>query len=320
MSNFFKEVVSDLDSIEQDLLGPDYQYWKQIVPPAELGMSKDGNLGALANDVIAMVNYVELLVAGGGKASRYPGPLGDRFFLRTGAQCTDIASGNKVHRSIYVDNVPNGQIPFISSALGEDFSMLEGILPGTMFGIANINPLSIFQAFMSGTDPSCQAITLPVRNANNINSTQTEFLTAPDIRNITPCLFAGATNPLTKQPMENCRADSAVGRLGGAVKDTTGFGGSSGGSATPAPSPKPTKQCTIKPGQSPALQSACSALKDEQGCNAPGFCQWGASESFQNRYPSQSYIGDCSEIISYLYIGLMIILVCYILTKAAKKR
>ena len=52
MSNFFKEIVNDLDSVEQDLLGPDYQYWKQIKQPAQLGMSKSGNLSALAGDVV----------------------------------------------------------------------------------------------------------------------------------------------------------------------------------------------------------------------------------------------------------------------------
>ena len=320
MSNFFKEIVNDLDSVEQDLLGPDYQYWKQIKQPAQLGMSKSGNLSALAGDVVAMVDYVELLIAGGGNASNYPGPLGDRFFLRTGAQCTDVASGKKVHRSIYVDNVPSGHIPFISGALGENFQMLEGILPGTIFGIANINPLAIFQAFMSGTDPSCQAITLPVRDVNNINSTQTEFLTNPDIKNISPCLFATKNNPLTGQGTGDCNAMGSVGYLGGDVKDETGIGGSSSAAPTPSLTTAPTKQCTIKPGQSPSLKSACTALKDEKGCNAPGFCTWGTPESFQNRYPSQSYIGDCSEIIGYLYVGLMIILVCYVLTKAARKR
>ena len=99
---------------------------------------------------------------------------------------------------------------------------------------------------------------------------------------------------------------------GGDVKDETGIGGSSSAAPTPSLTTAPTKQCTIKPGQSPSLKSACTALKDEKGCNAPGFCTWGTPESFQNRYPSQSYIGDCSEIIGYLYVGLMIILVCYV--------
>ena len=112
-------------------------------------MSKDGNLGALGNDAVAMVKYVEFLIAGGG-ASLVDGPIGDRFFLRTGAKCRDTATGKPVTRSLFVDNIPSGHIPFISEGLGENFSSLEGLLPGTLFGLGNINPLAIFQAFMVG--------------------------------------------------------------------------------------------------------------------------------------------------------------------------
>lgn len=37
MSNLFQEVLGDLDNVEQELLGPDYQYFKQIRTPGELG-------------------------------------------------------------------------------------------------------------------------------------------------------------------------------------------------------------------------------------------------------------------------------------------
>jgi len=80
MSNFFTDVIGDLDNLEQDLLGPNYKYWKQIKTPEELGMSKDGNLGAIANDVTAMMKYTQFLIAGGG-ASTVDGPIGDRFFF-----------------------------------------------------------------------------------------------------------------------------------------------------------------------------------------------------------------------------------------------
>ena len=35
MSNFFTEVLNDLDGLEQDLLGPDYSYYKEIKSPQE---------------------------------------------------------------------------------------------------------------------------------------------------------------------------------------------------------------------------------------------------------------------------------------------
>jgi hypothetical protein len=360
MSNFFKEVVGDLDAVEQDLLGPDYNYAHWVKSPGALGMSKDGNLGALANDAIAMIQYVEFLVAGGGGASvGGVGPLGDRFFLRTGAQCSDVETGNKVKRSIYVDNIPNGHIPGISAALGENFPTLEGILPGTIFSLGNINPLAIFQAFMSGTDPSCQAITMPTRDVNNVSGIQTEFMTLPDIANISPCLFEGGRNPVTKATIGGCRAGEQLGRFSQSAQvhddssspapappppqcnvktgqpstlkpscnalkaegvcNNVPFCSWGSPESSPAPAPPPP-QCNVKTGQPSTLKPSCNALKAEGACNNVPFCTWGSTESFQNQYPSQSYIGDCSEIISYLYIGLMIILICYVLTRAAKKR
>ena len=81
MSNFFKEVAQDAENIEQKYLGPDYKYYDEIKTPREMGMSSDGNMGALANDVAGIINYVQLLVTGRGPASKNDGkPLGSRFF------------------------------------------------------------------------------------------------------------------------------------------------------------------------------------------------------------------------------------------------
>lgn len=312
MSNFFEDVVTDLDGLQENLLGPSYKYWEQIKTPEELGMSKDGNLDAIANDVTAMMKYTQFLIAGGG-ASTVDGPIGDRFFLRTGAKCTDEATGNRVNRSIYIDNIPSGKIPFISGALGANFTSLEGLLPGTVFGLAKINPLAIFQAFMTGTNPSCQAITLPVRNVNNVNSVQTEFLVDADIRNISPCLFTDLKNPLSGETMNGCNTNN-TGYLSSTVDNKI---------TEPIPNepePKPSL-CNVKKGFPGNLQDSCKKIGSaEDSCNATPFCTWGEPEAFQNRYSTQSYIGDCSEIISYLYMGLLILLVCYILSKSIKSK
>ena len=99
MSSFFSDVMTDMKGMEQNLLGPDYLYWKRILKPSDMGMSADGNFGALTNDVNGLINYVEVLVTGNA-GSTTGGPLGDKFFLKTGGQCTDVASGKKVDRFI----------------------------------------------------------------------------------------------------------------------------------------------------------------------------------------------------------------------------
>ena len=64
MSNFFTEILDDMDKVEQEFLGPDYPYYNYIATPSELGMSADGSLSATATDVAGLINYVEFLVEG----------------------------------------------------------------------------------------------------------------------------------------------------------------------------------------------------------------------------------------------------------------
>ena len=205
MSNFFSDVMTDMKGMEQNLLGPDYLYWKRILKPSDMGMSSDGNFGALTNDVNGLINYVEVLVSGNG-GSTTGGPLGDKFFLKTGGQCTDVASGNKVDRYIYIDNVPNGNIPFISSGLGgTDFTEFEGLIPGLLGDLGKLNPLNLFKSFMMGDNPDCMSVTLqtivPVADANlndtgkdNVG-TETQYVAVADVKNMDPCIFPDKKNP-----------------------------------------------------------------------------------------------------------------------------
>ena len=205
MSSFFSDVLTDMKGMEQSLLGPDYLYWKRILKPSDMGMSADGNFGALTNDVGGLINYVEVLVTGNG-GSTTGGPLGDKFFLKTGGQCTDVASGNKVDRYIYIDNVPNGNIPFISSGLGGvDFTEFEGLIPGLLGDLGKLNPLNLFKSFMMGGNPDCMSVTLetivPVADAD-LNDTgkenignETQFVAVADVKNMDPCIFPNKTNP-----------------------------------------------------------------------------------------------------------------------------
>lgn len=205
MSSFFSDIMTDMKGAEQGLLGPDYLYWKRILKPSDMGMSADGNFGALTNDVSGLINYVELLVSGNG-GSTTGGPLGDKFFLKTGGQCTDVASGKKVDRYIYIDNIPNGNIPFISSGLGgTDFTEFEGLIPGVLGDLGKLNPLNLFKSFMMGENPDCMSITLqtvtPVTDANfndtgkDNTGSQTQFVAVADVKNMDPCIFPDKKNP-----------------------------------------------------------------------------------------------------------------------------
>jgi len=131
MSNFFQEATKNAKALEEKLLGPDYPYYKYVATPAETGITSKGTLSATSNDIAGLINYVELLITGKGKANKGGGqPLGDKFFLKTGGQCKDIQSGKLVDRYLYINNQPDGSIPFISSGAGVKYIYFEGLVPG----------------------------------------------------------------------------------------------------------------------------------------------------------------------------------------------
>ena len=200
MSNFFDNIMSDFSGMEEQILGPNYKYYKFIKTPKEIGMSGEGSLGAIGSNINGLIAYTELLVSGGGAASATGKPLGNKYFLKTGAQCTDKKTGNQVNRFIYVNNVPDGEIPFISSGMGVNFTEFEGLLPGTMSNIAQLNPLGVFQAFMLGNSPECQDIKMETIDVNNNVSQETQHVLTSDIKNMNPCWFPNKINPVTNTP------------------------------------------------------------------------------------------------------------------------
>jgi hypothetical protein len=196
MSNIFNEVLQDAQGVQNKLLGPTYPYYKNIKTPSQIGMSDQGTLTALGNDVNGLIQYVEVLVSGNSQASATGGPLGNKFFLQTGAKCKDVASGNQVDRYIYVDNVPNGDIPFISQGLGVNFTDFEGLIPGAMGNLNVLNPFAIMSSFLSGATPPCQEITMQTIDNNNNSSSETNYVTLSDIGNMDACSFQNGVNPV----------------------------------------------------------------------------------------------------------------------------
>jgi hypothetical protein len=198
-NNIFQEVLTDAQGVSEKLLGPTYPYYKNIKVPSDIGMSADGSLSALGNDITGLIAYVEVLVAGDSKASVPGGPLGNKFFLQTAAKCIDNQTNQQVDRYIYIDNVPDGNIPFISQGLGTNFSDLKGLIPGAMGNLSVLNPFGILRSFLSGTTPPCQELTMEVIDASNNKSTESHYVTVADIQNMEPCMFSDKKNPVSNK-------------------------------------------------------------------------------------------------------------------------
>ena len=200
MAGFFDKFNKGVGNLEKKFLGPSYNYAKQIKTPKEIGMTSKGTMGALASDVAGLIAFTEILVAGGGKASRVNGPLGNRFYLKTGGQCT-APDGNKVDRYVYINNKPTGSIPFISDITGTSFPEFRGLVPGSIENVGALNPVALFGGFMQGSNPKCRKLNLP-----SDNGIRGVYVADDDIANLDPCVFGGK-NPVSGERRQNCARD-----------------------------------------------------------------------------------------------------------------
>ena len=198
--NFFERIAASPKKMEEELLGPPYSYFKNIKTPSEMGMSGKGSLSALAKDISGLVSYTELLVTGGGDASATGRPLGNQFFLKTGGTCKDVDTGRQADRFMYINNIPDGSVPFISSGMGVQFTTFEGIIPGILGDLNQLNPLGILKGFMEGTNPECQNVTLPVTGQSGATTNEMRHVPVSEIESLQPCLFPGKKNPITGDP------------------------------------------------------------------------------------------------------------------------
>ena len=46
----------------------------------------------------------------------------------------------------------------------------QGLVPGILEKLADLNPMDMFQAFTSGSDPKCRYVTMETIDDNNISS------------------------------------------------------------------------------------------------------------------------------------------------------
>jgi hypothetical protein len=196
-SNATLTSVNPTPTTQEYLLKTNYPYYKNIKTPTELGISSTGDLQTLDNDISGLTEYVKLLVSGDSKASAKIGTLGNKYFLNTGAKCTNASDNTLVDRYIYINNVPQENIPITKKLLNADFTNFKGLLPGTISNLNALNPFEMMNSFTYGTNPQCQEITMETIDNNNTSSTETHYVTMLDIQNMNACNFANKINPIT---------------------------------------------------------------------------------------------------------------------------
>jgi hypothetical protein len=171
----------------------DYPYYKYIKSPEQMGMSDKGSLVQMGKDIKGLISYTELLVTGKSTASKTGQPLGNKFFKNTGGKCKD-GSGKEQDRYIYINNIPDGSIPFISSGMGVKLDSFKGLMPGVIGNISALNPAALLNAFVAGTTPSCKQITMQTVDNNNIKGNETHYVATVDIPSSSKSGFANMVN------------------------------------------------------------------------------------------------------------------------------
>lgn len=218
--SFFEDLKSDDSSKKKSLMGPNYPYVKYINGVRRMRMGPKWK--QIANNISGLGAYVQILVEGGGRASRTGKPLGNKFFLKTAGKCkavdsrlnpVEVESKTKkdkdgkpvkeqkmVDRYMFINNIPDGNIPLVSSAAGgTNFTTFEGLIPGMLSNLNVLNPEDLFKSFLMSTEPKCAKITMETVDTENVKRRETNYVPVTEIKMINPCLFPDKYNRFSRK-------------------------------------------------------------------------------------------------------------------------
>jgi hypothetical protein len=109
-----------------------------------------------------------------------------------------------VDRWIYVNNIPDGSIPFIASgADGRTFNDLRGLIPGALGNLGALNPVQLFNGFTAGTYPPCAEISLQTVDNDNVSRNEKHHVALVEMVEMNPCMFPGRVNPASGKSCRN---------------------------------------------------------------------------------------------------------------------
>jgi hypothetical protein len=187
--NTYQQSANDPKATQSSLLGPAYNYSAAIKSTDQLGISSKGDLETLGKDVQGLFAYTNLLTGDGNQASVTGKPLGNKYFMKTGGQCTATDTQKSADRYIYINNVPTGGNP--------------GLISGIIQNIEGINPFALMGAFMSSDTPKCMPITMQTIDVDNNQSQDTQYVALAEVRAMDPSTFPGGSKPSVPEGFVN---------------------------------------------------------------------------------------------------------------------
>jgi hypothetical protein len=142
-------VWNSLDSETTNIMGPSYSYADNIQSPSSMGVGSNGTISQIGTNTSAITNYIKYMISGPA--------LGNRYFVNTGGTC--VAPDKSIQsRYNYINNVTDGA-DTLPAALKQDLggiaSDFNGLLPGMLQDMEGLNPMNLFKALASDSEPSC---------------------------------------------------------------------------------------------------------------------------------------------------------------------
>ena len=224
---------SKLAALSAALKGDGYSYIAATETPSELGVGTDPD--QIKSNINAIVDYTQLLINGDGPANRIQKeygadiPIGDRYFLNTGGQCRPVKASKGcqnrmdceqldigtsistaegkikvVPRSMLIDNIPQNDVPIpdsLKEASGSKSLKFDGVVPGIINDVLNMNPMGIITGFLIPAFPDCIEASVTTVTGKGQTAykpvTQKAFVITSEAQNISPCAFSNFENPLT---------------------------------------------------------------------------------------------------------------------------
>lgn len=150
-------------------LGPTYNPADEMLPPAQIGVRRGGDLGDVVDAVKGVIYYGDMIGFGApssGFTNGMPGlrPLGVNYFINSGLTCSNGATMWE-----FVQTIPDG------SALGDKIKdalaavrlpPLRGMAPGMLEDVKfALNPAPVINAIVGSGYPKCELVKKQVGDA-----------------------------------------------------------------------------------------------------------------------------------------------------------
>ena len=159
----------------EDVLGPTYDYSSEIKTPGDIGVRMgDGSWGGITR-AAAGVDYYSSVIGygestgmaldgdGNPKSGMEQHPMGLRYFIKSGGQCSN---GADIYQ--YVNTIPSGLPGRLGKEIEDTLGVhLRGLAPGIFEDAAKaLNPAPMFNAVTNSGFVACRKVSLPVGDAN----------------------------------------------------------------------------------------------------------------------------------------------------------